>query len=374
MATRAALLGAWLIVLLAAHPMLGQNGSVRIKDIARVAGARVNQLYGYGLVVGLAGTGDSRSALFTVQSVTNMLARLGIVVPAAQLKIKNVAAVMVTAELPAFAREGDRIDVTLSSLGDAKSLVGGVLLQSPLQAADGTVYAVAQGPVAVGGAGESAGGSKAQINHLTAARVPGGAVVERAVPVAIGQESSLTIALHQPDFTTAQRVAEAINMALGAPAAVPLAVPLDAARVVVRVPDGFTGGIVTLIAQVEGLTVAPDIAARVVINERTGTIIIGGYVRILPVAIAHGNLKVEVQATPQVSQPPPFSPGQTTVVTPTQVTVQPQPGSLVPVPGTNSVQDLVRALNAIGVTPRDLIAILQALRSAGALQGELVIQ
>lgn len=374
MTIRAALLGACLIALLAAQPILGQNGSVRIKDIARVGGVRGNQLYGYGLVVGLAGTGDSRSALFTVQSVTNMLARMGIVVPAAQLKIKNVAAVIVTTELPAFAREGDRIDVTLSSIGDAKSLVGGVLLQSPLQAADGNVYAVAQGPVVVGGVGESAGGSKVQINHLTAARVPGGAIVERAVPVAIGQEGFLTVALSHPDFTTALRVAEAINAALGASASAPLAVPLDAARVVVRAPDGFNGSIVALIAQVESLTVAPDVAARVVVNERTGTIIIGGHVRILPVAIAHGNLKVEVQATPQVSQPPPFSPGQTTVVVPRQITVQPQPGSLVPVPGTNSVEDLARALNAIGVTPRDLIAILQALRSAGALQGELVIQ
>ncbi|MBI4280114.1 MAG: flagellar basal body P-ring protein FlgI [Armatimonadetes bacterium] len=361
--------GACLIALLTGQ-VLAQAPEVRVKDIARIGSVRGNQLYGYGLVVGLAGTGDSTAAAFTVQSVVNMLARLGIVVPAAQLRIKNVAAVMTTAEMPAFVREGDRIDVTLSSLGDAKSLVGGVLLQTPLQAADAKIYAVAQGPVAVGGAGESAGGSSTTINHLTVGRVPGGAIVERVIPTAIGHNDVLTIVLRQPDFTTAARVAEAVRTALKDVEVE----AVDAARVNVKVPDGFAGNLVGLMAQIESVTLRPDVAARVVINERTGTIIIGGTVRILPVAIAHGNLKIEVQATPQVSQPAPLGQGQTTTVTQTQIKVKPQQGALIPLPGTDSVQDLVKALNALGVTPRDLISILQALRAAGALQGELVIQ
>lgn len=357
------------VVLLLVVPGVGQAPQVRIKDIARVAGVRSNQLFGYGLVAGLAGTGDSAGAFFTVQSVANMLARLGIVVPASRLRVRNVAAVMVTAELGPFAREGDRLDVTLSSLGDARSLVGGVLLQTPLQAADGNVYAVAQGPVTVGGAGEQAGGSRAQINHLTVGRVPGGALVERAVKTPVGQDQVVSIVLLQPDFSTASRVAEAIDRALGTSA-----VAVDAARVDVRLPADYPGGVTAFVSRVESLSVRPDAPARVVVNERTGTVVIGGAVRILPVVIAHGNLRIEVRSEPQVSQPPPFSPGQTQVVPRTQVAVTPEPGALVPIPGTNSVQDLAKALNALGVTPRDLIAILQALKAAGALQGELVVQ
>jgi flagellar P-ring protein precursor FlgI len=363
-------LWAGVAVLLLVVPGAGQAPEVRIKDIARVAGVRSNQLFGYGLVVGLAGTGDSTGAFFTVQSVANMLARLGVVVPAARLRVRNVAAVMATAELGPFAREGDRLDVTLSSLGDARSLVGGVLLQTPLQAANGNVYAVAQGPVAVGGAGEQAGGSRSQINHLTVGRVPGGAIVERAVQASVAEDHAVSIVLLQPDFSTASRVAEAINRALGAS----VAVAVDAARVDVRLPADYPGGVTAFVSRVESLTVRPDVAARVVVNERTGTVVIGGAVRILPVVIAHGNLRIEVRSEPQVSQPPPFSPGQTQVVPRTEVRVTPEPGALVPIPGTNSVQDLARALNALGVTPRDLIAILQALKAAGALQGELVVQ
>jgi flagellar P-ring protein precursor FlgI len=351
-------------------PGAGQEPEVRIKDIARLSGVRANQLFGYGLVVGLAGTGDSSGAFFTVQSVANMLNRLGIVVPPSRLRVRNVAAVMVTAELPPFAREGDRLDVILSSIGDARSLVGGVLLQTPLQAADGNVYAVAQGPVAVGGAGESAGGSKAQINHLTVGRVPGGAVVERAVVGSVAENHVVSVVLLQPDFSTAVRVAEAINRGLGRN----LATAVDAARVDVNVPPDYPGGLAAFVARVESFRVRPDVSARVVVNERTGTVVIGGAVRILPVVIAHGNLRIEVQSEPQVSQPPPLSRGETRVVPRTRVAVTPEPGALVPIPGTNSVQDLARALNALGVTPRDLIAILQALKAAGALQGELVIQ
>jgi flagellar P-ring protein precursor FlgI len=363
---------AWFILTLftLALPTWGQTPEVRIKDIARIGGVRANQLFGYGLVVGLAGTGDTQGAFFTVQSVANMLARLGIVVPAARLRVKNVAAVMATAELPPFARGGDRIDVTLSSLGDARSLVGGVLLQTPLQAADGNVYAVAQGPVVVGGAGEQAGGSKVQINHLTVGRVPGGALVEREVPASIAENQVVSLILLQPDFATAVRVAEAINRVFPGLAAT----AVDAARVDVQVPQNYPGGLAAFLARIEVLTVRPDTSARVVVNERTGTVVIGGHVRILPVVIAHGNLRIEVQAAPQVSQPPPLSPGRTEVVPRTKVEVKPEPGALVPIPGTNSVQDLARALNALGVTPRDLIAILQALKAAGALQGELVIQ
>jgi len=364
-------LWAGVAVLLLVVPGAGQAPEVRIKDIARVAGVRSNQLFGYGLVVGLAGTGDSTGAFFTVQSVANMLARLGVVVPAARLRVRNVAAVMATAELGPFAREGDRLDVTLSSLGDARSLVGGVLLQTPLQAANGNVYAVAQGPVAVGGAGEQAGGSRSQINHLTVGRVPGGAIVERAVQASVAEDHAVSIVLLQPDFSTASRVAEAINRALGGAS---VAVAVDAARVDVRLPADYPGGVTAFVSRVESLTVRPDVAARVVVNERTGTVVIGGAVRILPVVIAHGNLRIEVRSEPQVSQPPPFSPGQTQVVPRAEVRVTPEPGALVPIPGTNSVQDLARALNALGVTPRDLIAILQALKAAGALQGELVVQ
>ncbi len=361
---------AWLAVAALALEGAAQAPEVRIKDIARLSGVRANQLFGYGLVVGLAGTGDSSGAFFTVQSVANMLNRLGVVVPPARLRVRNVAAVMVTAELPPFAREGDRVDVTLSSLGDARSLVGGVLLQTPLQAADGNVYAVAQGPVTVGGAGEQAGGSKAQINHLTVGRIPGGAIVERALPGSATEVSVVTLVLLQPDFSTATRVAEAVNRALGGSPAT----AVDASRVDVAVPPDYPGGLAAFVARLESVSVRPDAPARVVVNERTGTVVIGGAVRLLPVVIAHGNLRIEVRAEPQVSQPPPFSPGQTQVVPRTQVTVTPEPGALVPLPGTNSVQDLARALNALGVTPRDLIAILQALRAAGALQGELVVQ
>lgn len=363
-------LAAMLILAVLALPGAAQVPEVRVKDIARVSGVRANQLFGYGLVVGLAGTGDSSGAFFTVQSVANMLVRLGITVPANRLRVRNVAAVMATAELGPFAREGDRVDVTLSSLGDARSLVGGVLLQTPLQGADGKVYAVAQGPVVVGGAGEQAGGSKAQINHLTVGRVPGGAIVERALAAQPGQTSVVSLVLLQPDYSTATRVAEAVNLALGGSPAV----AVDAARVDVTVPPDYPGGLPAFLARVESVTVRPDAPARVVVNERTGTVVIGGAVRILPVVIAHGNLRIEVRSEPQVSQPPPLSPGQTQVVPRTQVTVTPEPGALVPIPGTNSVQDLARALNALGATPRDLIAILQALKAAGALQGELVVQ
>ncbi len=366
--------GRWLVAVAALAlltlPGAAQVPQVRIKDIARVSGVRANQLFGYGLVVGLAGTGDSSGAFFTVQSVANMLARLGVTVPAARLRVRNVAAVMATAELGPFAREGDRVDVTLSSLGDARSLVGGVLLQTPLQGADGKVYAVAQGPVVVGGAGEQAGGSQAQINHLTVGRVPGGALVERAVLSGAGETSVVSLVLLQPDYSTATRVAEAVNRALGGSPAT----AVDAARVDVAVPPDYPGGLAAFVARVESVAVQPDAPARVVVNERTGTVVIGGAVRILPVVIAHGNLRIEVRSEPQVSQPPPFSPGQTRVVPRTQVTVTQEPGALVPVPGTNSVQDLARALNALGVSPRDLVAILQALKAAGALQGELVVQ
>jgi flagellar P-ring protein precursor FlgI len=305
-----------------------------------------------------------------MQAVVNMLNRLGVAVPASQIRVKNVAAVMVTAELPGFGREGDRIDVTLSSLGDAKSLVGGVLLQTPLQAADGHVYAVAQGPVAVGGAGASAGGTSVAVNHLTVGRIPGGAFVERTVPSNLPTDGALTVVLANPDFTTARRVAEAINASFGAQ----VASAIDGARVAVQPPDGFQGGMVPFVTRLESVTLRPDTSARVVINERTGTVVIGGQVRLLPVAIAHGSLRVEVQATPQVSQPNPLARGETRVVTQNQIAVQQDAGAVVPLAGTSSVQDLARALNALGVTPRDLIAILQALRAAGALQGEVVLQ
>lgn len=358
-----------LTILFLLAQVAGAQVQVRIKDIARIAGVRGNQLIGYGLVVGLAGTGDSQGALFTVQSVANMLARFGLIVPAEKLRVRNVAAVMATAELPPFARKGDRIDVLLSSLGDAKSLAGGTLLQTPLLGADGQVYAVAQGPVSVGGIGAEAEGTRVQVGHTTVGRVPGGATVEQEVPTVLAEESVLTIVLHEADFTTASRVASAINSRLGPGSAR----AVDGATVVVAIPPLYQNNVVGLISLIESLSVVPDTVAKVVVNERTGTVVVGSQVRILPVAIAHGTLKIEVTVTKEVSQPPPLSPGRTEVVPKGEVQVEQPPARLFILPGSNTVDDLVRALNALGVTPRDLIAILQALRAAGALQAELEI-
>jgi flagellar P-ring protein FlgI len=358
-----------LAVLCAAGPVRG----ARLKDIAAIEGVRDNQLTGYGIIAGLNGTGDTQQAIFTVQSVLNMLRRNGLTlnVNPRQLQIKNVAAVGVTAVLPPFARQGSRIDVQISSLGDAKSLQGGTLLLTPLFGADGQVYAVGQGPISLGGGFSArAPGASAQKSHLTAGVVPAGALVEREVPIELGAGGALTIALHQPDFTTAGRAAAAVNAALGRS----VARPLDAGTVTVALTGQTPDEAVAVATAIEQVQVMPDTTARVVLNERTGTVIIGTDVHVMPVAIAHGSLNVVVKTDFGVSQPAPFSNGQTIVIPDSTIHVEEgaKQNLMVLQPGV-SLGDLVSGLNALGVTPQDLIAILQAIKKAGALSAELEI-
>ncbi len=339
---------------------------VRVKDLVNVEGVRPNQLIGMGLVVGLQGTGDKGD--LALRMMQNMARQFGVAVDTKAIKSKNAAVVTVTCELPAFARPGQTVDVGVSAMGDAKSLQGGVLLQTPLQAADGKVYAVAQGPLLVGGF--AAGGQGAQVtkNITTTGRVAGGAIVERDVPMAFAEGGRITLLLRNPDFTTAQRVAEALNRQYGN-----IAAPVDATRVAVVVPPAFGTNPTQFLAEVEGLRIRPDTVARVVVNERSGTVVMGGDVRIGSVAVAHGNLTVRVQERQDVSQPQPFSRGETTVTTQTDVSVQEQPGQLLTLPAATSVNDLVESMNGVGASPRDIIAILQAIQQAGALHGELVV-
>jgi flagellar P-ring protein precursor FlgI len=347
-----------------------ESEAARLKDIATFRGVRPNQLVGYGLVVGLAGSGDGSDAVFTLQSMSSMLEKMGVTVNADDIKVKNVAAVMVTAELAPFARTGSRLDALVSSIGDAKALQGGTLLMTPLKGADGMVYAVAQGPVATGGFLVGAtSGDKVSKNFPTVGRVVQGASVEREIPFNLNLKDVLTLALNKPDFTTAMRMTESINAALGN-----VARTQDSGSIQVAVPPAFIGNIPGLIAAIETLNVTPDSISRVVINERTGTVIMGESVRISTVAIAHGNLSVEIKQNYNVSQPMPFSDSGRTVVTPdTQTMVKEGKAPLQIVSSGVSIGDVVRALNALGVTPRDLISILQALKAAGALQAELEI-
>jgi flagellar P-ring protein FlgI len=343
----------------------------RLKDIASIEGVRSNQLSGYGIVAGLNGSGDSQQAIFTVQSVLNMLKRRGITlnVNPRQLQVKNVAAVAVTAVLPPFAHQGSRIDAEASSLGDAKSLQGGTLLLSPLFGGDGQVYAVAQGPVSLGGGFSArAAGATAQKSHPTTAVVTNGALVEREVPVQLGAGGVLTVALHRPDFTTAERVTEAVNRTLGRS----VAHLVDAGTVTVALSEESAAEAVGTATAIERVEVTPDAVAHVVLNERTGTVIIGSDVRVAPVAIAHGSLQVTVKTDFGVSQPAPFSNGETVVVPDSTVNVQEgaKQNLVLLRPGVNLGQ-LVAGLNALGVTPQDLIAILQAVQTSGALQAEL---
>jgi flagellar P-ring protein precursor FlgI len=342
--------------------------AARLKDIADVQGMRTNQLFGYGLVVGLNGTGDGTQAAFTTQSIVNMLERMDVNVNPNQVKVKNVAGVMITAQMPPFAKIGQKLDVVVSSLGDAKSLQGGTLLLTHLKGIDDKAYALAQGPISIGGfsAGGAAGGG-VQKNHPTAGRIPSGATIEREIPVGINKKGNLLISLHDPDFTTVSRAAEAINDALGAD----LARPLDAETVSVNVPPEFHGNVVGLIASIEGVDIDPDRRAKVVLDERTGTVVMGEKVKISTVAIAHGNLSIQIKEGTQVSQPPPFSTGATVVTPESQVSVQEGGGELVVLDQGASIGELVRALNAVGVTPRDLIAILHSVKAAGALQADL---
>ncbi|MCK9195187.1 MAG: flagellar basal body P-ring protein FlgI [Nevskia sp.] len=344
----------------------------RVKDLASIAGVRSNALIGYGLVVGLDGTGDQTTqAPFTVQSLRAMLAQLGVALPTnVNPQLKNVAAVAIQAELPPFVKTGQTIDITVSSIGNAGSLRGGSLLLSPLRGVDGQVYALAQGNVVVGGLGISAkDGSRISINVPSAGRIPNGASVERVVPNTFGSSPDLRLDLHHSDFTTATRLAGGINFALGRNAAQ----ALDPVTVSVIAPDDVSQR-VAFISQLENLEIEPgDAAARVVINSRTGTIVISSHVRVMPAAVSHGSLSVTITERPQVSQPAPLSNGQTTVVPRSQIEVKSDAGpAFVFAPGA-SLDDIVRAINQVGAAPGDLVAILEALREAGALRAELVV-
>ncbi len=346
-------------------------GAARLKEIASVQGVRSNPLVGYGLVVGLDGTGDqTTSAPFTTQSLSSLLQQLGVTIPAGtNVQLKNVAAVMVTAQLPAFAQPGQTIDVNVSSLANAKSLRGGMLIATPLKGADGQIYALAQGSLIVGGAGASAGGSKVQINHLSAGRVPEGATVERAVPTPLNMGAGLQLDLHANDYNTAREVARVINDRMGAG----VAQAIDGRRVRVRMPDSSDER-VTFMADIENLNInlaAP--AARVIINARTGSVVVNESVTLSPCAVAHGNLSVTINTTPLVSQPNAFSQGQTVQAEKSDITIRQEPGSLISLPAGAKLADVVRALNSLGATPQDLLAILQAMKSAGSLNAELEV-
>jgi len=348
------------------------QAAMRLKEVASVQGVRTNQLVGYGLVVGLDGTGDqTTSTPFTTQSLTALLQQMGVTVPAGtNMQLKNVAAVMVTAQLPPFAQPGQQVDVTVSSMGNAKSLRGGTLIATPLKGADGQIYALAQGNLIVGGAGASAAGSKVQINHLSAGRVPEGATVERAVATPLSQGEYLQLDLNSNDYNTAREVARAVNTKMGAG----LAQAMDGRVVRVRMPEGVDAR-VAFMADIENLPIelaAP--AARIVINARTGSVVVNQTVTLNPCAVAHGSLSVTINSTPMVSQPSPFSTGGTTVSKDkADITIKQEPGSLIQLPAGTKLADVVKALNSLGATPQDLLAILQAMKTAGALNAEIEV-
>jgi flagellar P-ring protein precursor FlgI len=341
----------------------------RIKELAQVQGVRDNELYGYGLVVGLSGTGDTERVFFTNQSIAGMLGRLGIRVNAQDVRVRNVAAVVVTARLPPFARAGTKLDVSVGAMGDARSLAGGVLVVTPLQGGDGQVHAVAQGPVQLGGYQVGSSGSLAQKNSPTSGRVPQGAMVEKPVLVDLGK-GPVVLSLLSPDFTTASRIADAINAGLGEKSAR----AVDPAAVEVQVPEAFKADTVGLVAKIELLEVEADRRAKIVVSERTGTVVAGEGVRLRAAAVAHGGLHVTIQQTTDVSQPSPFSPqGQTTVARSAALSANEGSRGAVALPSAASVDDLAKALNALGAAPRDLVAILQALKAAGSLDADLEV-
>lgn len=345
--------------------------SARIKDIVDVEGVRDNMLIGYGLVVGLNGTGDSlNNSPFTEQSLTGMLERMGVNTRGTNLRTKNVAAVMVTATLGAYAAQGTRIDVTVSAMGDAKSLLGGTLLVTPMMGADGEVYAVAQGPIAVSGFTAQGQGASVTRGVPTSGRISSGAIVEREIQFSLAELPVLRLSLRNPDFTTAQRVATAINIQLRGNRAQ----ATDPSSVLINVPETRRGDVVGLVTEIEQLRITPDQVARVVVDEKSGVIVMGENVRISTVAIAQGNLTIRITETPQVSQPGPFSQGQTAVVPRTDIQVDDQSNNRLAVMNAGvTLQELVQSLNALGVGPRDMIAILQSIKAAGALQAEIEV-
>ncbi|WIV99364.1 flagellar basal body P-ring protein FlgI [Kinneretia aquatilis] len=348
-----------------------EASAARIKEVAAIQGVRSNSLTGYGLVVGLDGTGDQTTqAPYTGQSLAAMLQQFGVILPqGVTMQPRNIAAVMVTAQLPAFAQPGQQLDIAVSSVGNAKSLRGGTLITTPLRGADGQVYALAQGNLIVGGAGASAGGSKVQINHLSAGRIPGGALVERSVPTPLQNGDYIQLDLNSADFATARAVARAINKAKGNG----VAQALDGRVVRVRAPNDPDER-VNFLADMENLALdLAEPAARIVINARTGSVVMNQAVTLAACAVAHGNLSVTISSTPQVSQPNALSGGQTQVTEKTDISIKQDPGSLIQLPAGAKLADVVKALNSLGATPQDLLAILQAMKTAGALNAELEV-
>lgn len=360
----------WLV---AAVPVAAQAnalaGLARLKDVVSLQGQAQTPLVGYGLVVGLNKTGDKRQTIFSAQTLANMLERFGIAVSPGEMKIENVAAVLVTASLGPYTSPGAQIDITVSSIGDARSLQGGTLIPTPLRAPDGQIVVLGQGPLSIGGFGAGSGETSVQVGHLTVGRVPGGGLVQLSRIAALPTNNELRLSLNEPDFVSAGRVAKAINQELGPGAAH----AVDAGVVSVQVPEEYRGSLPDLIARIQPLPVAMDSVARVVINERTGTVVLGGDVRLGPAAVAHGALSVRIATQLDVSQPAPLSQGQTTVVPQTEVTVDEAEAKLITLEPGATLSDVVRALNLLGATPRDIIAVMQALKAAGALRAEIVI-
>jgi flagellar P-ring protein FlgI len=344
----------------------------RLKDLVSIEGVRDNQLVGYGLVVGLNGTGDKRQSVFSAQSLTNLLARMGVAVSPTAILVRNTAAVLVLTNLPPFAQPGTRIDITVAAIGDSTNLQGGILVLTPLKGADGLVYAAAQGSVITGGFVAGKGGASGQtVNHPTAGRVPSGAIIEKLAP-SVAPSEHIKLQLRQADFTTASRITSAINLKFGSDKIQP-AHAENSALISVDTPLTFKARTVEFLGELESIMVEADRPAKIVINERTGTIVMGKDVRIAPVAILHGALTVEVQTSLDVSQPAPLSAGQTTVTPQTNVAVKEEKARNIILKQGSSVEELVRALTAIGSTPRDIIAILQNLKAAGALEAEVEV-
>jgi flagellar P-ring protein precursor FlgI len=345
-----------------------QSNAARIKDLAYINGVRSNQLTGYGLVVGLNGTGDKSNTIFTNQSLANMLEKMGVRIDPKLTKVNNIAAVTVTADLPPFGKVGNKIDATVSSIGDAKSLGGGVLILTQLKGADGEVYAMAQGPLVVGGFLASGTGATVQKNHPTVGRVPNGVTIEREISYADMKVDSLLISLKTPDYTTARRMAERINQTF-----VGAAYAKDGGSVSVTTPDEQKPNPVKFVSMIENLDVKPDNAARIVVDEKTGTVVMGDNILISTVAVSHGNITVQVKEDANVSQPLPFAKGRTVATPDTQIKVEEDRGRWVVIPEGTTIREMVNAMNATGVPTRDIITILQTIKAAGALYAELEV-
>lgn len=352
-------------------PAWADSQKARLKDLVSLEGVRDNQLIGYGLVVGLHGTGDRQQTVFSVQSLTNMLQQMGVSAPASSIRVMNTAAVMVTATMPPFAQPGIKIDATVAAMGDAANLQGGILIMTSLRGIDGQVYSMAQGPVVTGGFVAGRGGNSQTVNHPTVGRIPSGAMIERQAP-SITPSGGLRLQLRQADFTTAARISEVVNQQFSRDGA-PIAHADNSGVVSVQIPAKFAPRTTEFIAELEKLQVESDRPARVVVNERTGTVVMGKDVKVAPVAIMHGNLVVEIQTTLNVSQPAPFSTGTTEVVPQVATAAKEEKARNLVLKEGATVEELVRALGSIGSTPRDIIAILQSLKSAGALEAELEV-